>query len=361
MDEPRTPAEFAPAEDVPVEEVERFRRPTLRRVAIRVIVGGGVIAFLVTRGDADRIADVMRGARPASILAAFGSVLLGLVLSAFRWQAYLEPLGLRLSVATLFRLYYVGTFFNAFLPTGVGGDAYKAIRLKRGRGTLSAAVASVFLDRFAGIIGLALIGLVGVGARLAAGDRGRVVLLAGVLALGVLGAAGMLLLFGERLLFGPVGRSGIGQRARRLLHAIGTAGRDRRAAPRGLLYGLVFQGLVLVYHVLLARALRLDVPVAVMAAVFVISSLATLIPLTINGLGFREGAYIWTLGRYGIGHDQALAFALLSLGVVLASSAVGGIVYMIAGGEVADEEIARGAAPEGAWARSPGAPWPPAG
>lgn len=336
-------------EDVPAEEVERFRRPTFRRVLVRVVVGGGVVAFLVTRADTGRIADVMRDARPAFILGAFGSVLIGLVVSAIRWQAYLEPLGLRLTVGTLFRLYYVGTFFNAFLPTGVGGDAYKAIRLKRGPGTLSAAVASVFLDRFAGIIGLALIGLAGVIARLAIGDRNPVVLLAGLLALGVLGAAGLLLIFGERLLFGPLGRSSIGERVRKVLRAIAHGGRHPAAATRGVVYGIVFQGLVLVYHVLLARALSLDVPVAVMAAVFVISSLATLIPLTINGLGFREGAYIWTLGRYGIGHDQALAFALLSLGVVLASSAVGGIVYMIAGGEVTDDEIARGATSGGAW------------
>jgi hypothetical protein len=59
-----------------------------------------------------------------------------------------------------------------------------------------------------------------------------------------------------------------------------------------------------------------------------------MIPLSINGLGFREGAYIWALGRFGVDHDRALAFALLVLAALLLSSIVGGIIYVALGGEV---------------------------
>jgi hypothetical protein len=59
-----------------------------------------------------------------------------------------------------------------------------------------------------------------------------------------------------------------------------------------------------------------------------------MLPLSINGLGFREGAYIWALGRFGVDHDLALAFALLILAALLLTSLVGGLVYVIFGGEV---------------------------
>ena len=67
-----------------------------------------------------------------------------------------------------------------------------------------------------------------------------------------------------------------------------------------------------------------------------IATLTTALPFSVNGLGFREAAYVWCLASYGIGHDRALAFALLVLTVTLASSVVGGIVYALAGGEVPD-------------------------
>jgi hypothetical protein len=47
-----------------------------------------------------------------------------------------------------------------------------------------------------------------------------------------------------------------------------------------------------------------------------------------------QAAYVWCLGTYGVGHDRALAFALLVLAVTLASSAMGGIVYAVAGRQV---------------------------
>lgn len=344
-----------PPSEPPIEEIaaaeesQQIRRPSARRVAIRIVVGFGVIAFLVARADLRRIGEVMGDARPAYIAGAFVVIVVGIVVSAVRWQAYLKPLHLTLPVPTLFRLYFVGVFFNAFLPTGIGGDAYKAIRLRRGPGTLAAAFASVFLDRYAGAVGLALIGMSAAIVRLAAGDTSRVVLLSLLLSAAMLGAAGVMVLFGERLLGGRLGRTRVGVRVRRMLRAFETGARDPAANARGIGAGLAFQAAVLGYHVLLAEALGFGIPVAALAALVVISSLATMIPVTINGLGFREGAYVWALGVYGIGHDAAFAFALLVLGVLLGASAVGGIVYIAAGGHVADEVIEASAGPAGAW------------
>jgi hypothetical protein len=78
---------------------------------------------------------------------------------------------------------------------------------------------------------------------------------------------------------------------------------------------------------------------AEMSAIVVIASLATMIPITINGLGFRESSYKWALQKFGACSSPACgsAFAILILGVLLFSSAVGGLVYVIAGGEVASK------------------------
>jgi uncharacterized membrane protein YbhN (UPF0104 family) len=313
-------------------------RPGPLKVLVRVVVGGGVLAFLLARADVGELWATLREARVAFLLGGLAAIFAGLVVSAFRWKAYLDALEIPLALPTLLRLYLVGTFFNAFLPTGVGGDAYKAVRLGRGQPSLAPAFASVFLDRFAGVVGMAAWGLVSSAYLLAGGDpRRRVPLLALALSAAVMGAAVVLLSGGERLLGRGrlVKRTGIGGRIRRAVREIHAAGRHPEAAARGYLLGALFQGLVFAYHVAIARALGIGgVPVAAFASIVVISSLATMIPLSINGLGFREGAYIWSLGRYGVPHDVALAFALLVLAALLLASAVGGIVYVAFGGEV---------------------------
>ena len=308
------------------------------KILIRVVVGAGVFGFLIWRSDVGELWDTLKQADVAFLLAALGAIFIGLFVSAFRWKAYLDALELPLSYATLFRLYFVGTFFNAFLPTGIGGDAYKAVRLGRGKESLAPAFASVFLDRFAGVVGMAAIGLVSSSYLLASGDvRRRVPLIALGASVAIMATAAVLLLGGERLLGGGrlIKRQGIGGRIRRAMRQIHAAGRHPEAAARGYLFGVVFQSLVFTYHVMIAKALGIEgVPIAAFASILVISSLATMIPLSINGLGFREGAYIWALGRYGIPHDTALAFALLVLAALLLSSIVGGIIYVALGGEV---------------------------
>ncbi len=318
------------------------RRGGALKILIRILIGAGVFGFLIWRSDVGELWNTISDADVADLLGALGAIFCGLFVSAFRWKAYLDALELPLSYATLFRLYFVGTFFNAFLPTGIGGDAYKAVRLGRGKDSLAPAFAAVFLDRFAGVVGMAAIGLVSSTYILAAGEADRsgsyrVPLIALGLSLLIMGTATVLLLGGERLLGRGrlIKHSGIGGRVRRAMRQIHSTGRHPGAAARGYLYGVVFQALVLTYHVMIARALGIDeVPILAFASIVVISSLATMIPLSVNGLGFREGAYIWALGRYGVEHDTALAFALLVLAALLLSSIVGGIIYVALGGEV---------------------------
>lgn len=310
------------------------------KMLIRILVGAGVFGFLIWRSDVGELWDKLKEADVGYLLGALGAIFSGLFVSALRWRAYLDALEIPLSYATLFRLYFVGTFFNAFLPTGIGGDAYKAIRLGRGKESLAPAFASVFLDRFAGVVGMAAIGLVSSSYLLASGDvRRRVPLLALAASVAIMGTAATLLLGGERLLGRGrlIKHEGIGGRIRRAIRQIHAAGRHPDAAARGYMFGVLFQGLVFTYHVMIAKALGggfEQVPIAAFAAIVVISSLATMIPLSVNGLGFREGAYIWALGRYGVEHDVALAFALLVLAALLLSSIVGGIIYIALGGEV---------------------------
>lgn len=308
------------------------------KILVRVAIGVAVVAILVWRTPKrDDLVDAMRGADVAWMLAAAAALFVGILASSMRWRAYLDALEVPMPLPTVVRLYFVGTFFNAFLPSGIGGDAYKAVRIGRVQGRYTPALASVFLDRFAGFVALGLIGFGGVLWELiAAEERLRVALVAFSLSFGMLTAALLVLLGGERLLPGfLVRRHGVGAKIRGAVRAIQAAARHPVAAARGYLFGVVFQGLVLTYHLCIARALGLSgISVGAMAGIVVVSSLATMIPLSPGGLGFRESAYVWALGSFGIARAPATAFAFLVLAILLLTSAAGGVVYILAGGEV---------------------------
>ncbi len=78
--------------------------------------------------------------------------------SSFRLNIYFRNIGLSLSEALNLRLYWLGMFYNLFLPGAISGDAYKVILLNRHYQTsYKKASAAVLLDRFSGLLALGLI------------------------------------------------------------------------------------------------------------------------------------------------------------------------------------------------------------
>ncbi len=291
-----------------------------------------VVVLLLVRADVDALGHALAHAQVEEVMLALVALLAGLVVNAFRWQLFLRPLGLGLPARDLVRLTFVGTFFNAFLPTGFGGDAYKSFRL-RDRSGLAPPLATTVLDRLAGLAGMALLGMAGCAWRLAAGRGDRVIVAALILGIAVLaGSAVALWLAPKWFMTGDT--SGVSSRLRMFGRAFATVGRESQAVRWGTVVGVASAILFVAVNAFLAVSLQITLPVAVFPAIVLITLLTTVVPLSINGLGFREAAYVWCLGTYGIGHDRALAFALLMLAVTLTSSAVGGIVYAVAGGQV---------------------------
>ena len=80
------------------------------------------------------------------------------VFSALRLNIYFRNIGVRLTTIANLRLYWLGMFYNLFLPGAISGDAYKVVLLnRRFSASYKKASAAVLLDRFSGLIALGLI------------------------------------------------------------------------------------------------------------------------------------------------------------------------------------------------------------
>src|SRR2546421_4796692 len=120
---------------------------TVVTVAVRIAVSALLLAFLLSRSNIHVLTSALARGRPLLILAAFGLMMGVLLAGTLRWHVFLESLGVELPLLATLRLYLVGTFFNAFLPTGVGGDAYKAVGLGKRSDSMAEPFASVLLER----------------------------------------------------------------------------------------------------------------------------------------------------------------------------------------------------------------------
>jgi hypothetical protein len=68
-----------------------------------------------------------------------------------------------------------------------------------------------------------------------------------------------------------------------------------------------------------------------LASVLPMVAMVTVLPITWNGLGLREAAFVTFLGVYGVPAAQAVAISLTAFGVILVWNLFGGVVYLVSG------------------------------
>ena len=261
----------------------RSRLVTLLKIAVTV---GGLI-FILTQIDlGDAVAQLLR-ADLRWAAAALLLVMSSLVLRAYRWLLLLRGLGVNLPFARLVRLYFTGHFFNAFLPTGFGGDVVRILEVAR-HVPGDVAAGTVLLDRLTGLLMLFVLALVALPFRPESFPPQQAAVVLAVALVGLLAGAalldGRLLRAAGRFLPGPLSPTGEGSVAR-LLRAVQAVGWP---ALRGaLLVSLVFNLMQVSWWWAAARALGLPAPFGYLLLVVPLLAITLLVP-AVGGFGARE-------------------------------------------------------------------------
>lgn len=307
-------------------------RVTLGRLA-RLSVAGTLVAYTLWTSHPREVWTVARGARPALLGAAVLLVLLDRALMAWRWSVLLRSLDRTVlpSFGTILRIFFVSTFVGSFLPASIGGDAVRAFSLSRHRVGAGDAVASVLLDRMLGVLSLLLLGLVGLVLVGDAAPTGAIRLAVAVTGLGCL--VGTVLVFSsraerwgaawcERLPFGRI----------RALAAETITALRRYAAHRAALLVVLaastgVQLLRVVQAYLIGTALGMTQPIPHYVALVPLVLLVMLLPVTVNGIGTSQAAFILLFRPLGTPDAEAFALSVLFVALGLVGNLPGAFLY----------------------------------
>lgn len=119
---------------------------------LKIIVSVAAIAFVVSKIDLEETKATLLSAKPSYLLVAIVIYVISQMLSAMRTNALFATLPLNLNTFMNIRLYWLGMFYNFFLPGGVGGDGYKIYYLKKHFGQpVKGLVALLLSDRLSGL------------------------------------------------------------------------------------------------------------------------------------------------------------------------------------------------------------------
>ena len=308
-------------------------------LVVRLVVAVGLTLLVLWRSDFGSIAAATRAADWRWIAAACALVLLDRALMAWRWLLLIAPVASPPPpLGVVLRVFFVSSFVGTFLPASVGGDAVRAYGLKREAVAGGAAIASVAMDRALGVVSVLIVGLgavLMVTAPVPASVYG--VLLAGGAASLFLAAAifhddvaAVVSTVAARLPTGVLRRV-----SARVFDAIRTYRHHHGALALVLAASVGVQALRVIQAWALGRSLGLDVSLAVYFVAIPLCILIMQVPVTINGLGTGQAAFLWTFAPAGVAAADAVALSLLFIALGIVGNLPGGVLYAMGRGRPA--------------------------
>ncbi|HTY55369.1 MAG TPA: lysylphosphatidylglycerol synthase transmembrane domain-containing protein [Candidatus Binataceae bacterium] len=291
--------------------------------AIRLILGLGLLAFLLSRVDRVALFHQLARERLAYFLAALMLYIAGQIVASVRWRYLAGMLALYGSVFEFIVYFFVGVFTNLFVPGLVGGDAARTVYLGRRKGHIGRAAASVAADRLTGLIALfwfaaSCVALFGRGIL----PRAMIV---PVLAVGVAALVGLIAMpFVLRAIeFMPARFSKISATLAPYM------GQPIALTPAiGL--SLILHSSQVVCQYLLAVGAGMKIPFWFFLVSVPTTNFFATMPITLSGLGVREGLYIYLFSLIGVPKTEAVALGLLWFTTVTISGLCGAAAFMVA-------------------------------
>ena len=311
------------------ELLTRYKVPL---IAVKILLSFALFAYVVAKVSPGDIWDTIRPADERYLLGAAGLFFVSNLIGGWIWARLLRAQGVSIPYRKAASYYFVGLFFNNFLPSNIGGDITRISDASKHADHVSPVFSATVMDRLVGVLAMALVAVL---ASFAAIDRIHLYAIYTAIVITFVVALGLFLsIFNRSVLkafewpFHAIGARTIERGIRRLMDDLHGYRHQTRVLLTVFAASIVVQvSRILVHYVV---GLALGVRVAVGYYFLFVPTLAALIslPISLNGLGIREGAGVVLFHMAGMTKEQAFTVPFLTYLISVLISLLGGLIFV---------------------------------
>lgn len=305
------------------------------KTIIKAVISIGLFTYLVYTSDRDQIVKVLgniynvNGLKYLALAVAAG--LLSILLMTIRWQIILKEYGQNFPLKMLFEFYLIGLFFNNFLPTSIGGDIVRIYKVVGDSVDRTAGFASVILERVLGIASTLFLAITSLYYVSHYFNDDRILYTSVILF--VLIVCFFILITRQKPvefllnLFDKITLLNIGKKISKLIEAFYNLKEKRRIFVWVFVLSLFSQVSIVLLNFAVVCAMDINVDLAYLFLVVPVTFMLTMLP-SINGVGIRDGGYVFLLGKIGISRAAAVSLSFMNVLIPMFISLWGGVLFL---------------------------------
>lgn len=304
-------------------------------ITTRVIISSLILGFLFSQMDLGRIRELLIFSN-VSVLMICIFLMLGIqVIATYRWHIFVKADNPEVPFVKLFSFYLVGLFFNNFLPTAVGGDVVRSYDLYKYSGEGKSAVVSVFMERLAGLTAQVFVALLAV--LIGHSYLGEPLILWLICGISLVYLLFLMVLFNQGIMTGLVKLLEMFSlsKAQHLLSETYKVFLRYQSSRQSLMQATKLSLLIVIISIFtfyfLSIALHLSIPVGYFVIFLPIMNIVSMLPITLGGLGAREGIGVFLFSKVGVHPSDAFGLSLAWSILLILISLIGGVIFAIRG------------------------------
>lgn len=308
-----------------------------------------LLYFFISKFGGLKIINNIKLINPLSFISAVGISLFTYYFASIRWKILIFH---RMATNRLFSIYMIGSFFSNYLPGIIGGDAVKAYYLSRElknrneqnlidstkyKGIITQmksdkestllndysspviAIASIFIDRYMGLFALLCIGLLALPLGYQYIHMTPLRWFLPIMFIFLLSTSFFIFKYrvGKRFTF-----------IANVYEYFRLYGANKNILIKVFFYSVIIQILAIFSLYILSIGMDLPIPLLSLLVFMPIVTFITLIPVSIAGLGIREGLFVLLLRAVGVSSDMAITLSIVWFISIVTANLWGLIEYL---------------------------------
>ena len=285
---------------------------------LKLLFGIIILVFLFSKTSVQDFLHLLGSANYKFFIAALLLYITGQVISSKKWMVLAQRLNFDYPFSQYLRWYFLGMFYNTFLPTNIGGDVVKIAKINdENPHTYKRAIISVFSDRMTGFYILSF--FIFMGSIFYHYDS-----LINCFNFGIISAVLIVTILFVILIKNPK----IIPEKYKTIYDFVKLLCDKFCIIKITILSLLFHVFLIVIHYCIARMYGMNIPVLYYLLLYPIAAIIASLPVSINGVGIKELVYVYMLKQFSIDTSSAILFAMTFNMVALFSNLIGFIPYI---------------------------------
>lgn len=302
---------------------------------LKFIISFALIAFLVKRIGISSITEEISSVSLIWISVALCIFLVSHCIGSYQWWLLLRTEEITINFFSALKFYFVGLFFNNFLPSSLGGDLFRMFDINKFSSKDTSAVFSVIIDRFMGFFVLSCFAILAFPIIITENIFDQQHITYFFIFIGIWIFV-LFLLFNKKVarpfawIYEKFAPEEIHLKTKEVYKKIHSFGRSHLLFFKLVLLSIFIQSLRILMHYFVSRSLGVDVSFKYFFFIIPFIAIISSLPISIGGIGIRESVgMILFHAITGIQNDIAVSIEFLAYLIAIISSMPGGIIFII--------------------------------